>query len=85
MVLRADVQAMIFDDRGQLDGRLLYWMQTMFAANNYTPQFVRDCFGMLRDRLREELPAEDYDLMRPYLDRNVEVLSDFPEPTTPAV
>jgi phycobilisome protein len=85
LVLRADVQAMVCDDVRQLDDRMLLWMRTMFAANSFTPAFVRDCFSLLRDRARGHLAAEDFDLLRPYLDRNVEVLADFPEPAARAV
>jgi len=84
LVLRAVVQAMILDDVSQLDDRILFWMRTMFAANNYTPAFVRDCFTRLRDRLAEQV-GDQFDLLKPGLDRSVEVLSDFPEPATPAV
>jgi len=85
LVLRADVHAMVADDAGQLDDRILYWMRTMFAANSFTPAFVRDCFSLLRERVRGQMAAEDFELLRPYLDRNVEVLADFPEPAARAV
>src|SRR5262245_13691658 len=85
LVLRAVVQAMILDDVAQLDVRILFWMRTMFAANNYTPAFVRDCFTRLRDRLAEQAGGDPFDLLKSGLDRSVEVLSDFPEPATPAV
>ncbi len=84
LVLRAAVQAMILDDVNQLDDRILFWLRTMFAANNYTPGFVRDCFTRLRDRLAEQ-GGDHFGLLKPGLDRSVEVLSDFPEPATPAV
>jgi hypothetical protein len=85
LVLRADAQAMIFDDLRRLDDKVLYWLRTVFAASNYTPGFVRDCFESLRDQLRSKLNRDEFDLLQPYLNRNVEVLSDFPEPAVPAV
>jgi hypothetical protein len=85
LVLRADVHAMICDEVAHLDDRMLYWMRTMFAANSFTPQFVRDCFSLLRDRARDQLAAEDFESLRPYLERNIEVLADFPEPAARAV
>jgi phycobilisome protein len=85
LVLRADAQAMVFDDVHRLDDKVLFWLRSIFAASNYTPRFVRDCFESLRDQLRSALTREDFDLLQPYLNRNVEVLSDFPEPATPAV
>jgi hypothetical protein len=85
LVLRSVVHAMIMDDIDQLDDRILFWMRTMFAANNYTPAFVRDCFTRLRDRLAEQAGRDHFDLLKPGLDRSVEVLGDFAEPATPAV
>ncbi len=85
LVLRADAQAMIFDDVRRLDDKILLWIRTLFAANNYTPGFVRDCFESLRAQLQASLSHEEFDLLQPYLNRNVEVLSDFPEPALPAV
>jgi hypothetical protein len=84
LVLRSVVQAMIIDDVNQLDDRILFWMRTMFAANNYTPGFVRDCFTRLRDRLGDQA-GDHFNLLKPGLDHSVEVLSNFPEPATPAV
>jgi hypothetical protein len=85
LVLRADVHAMICDDVARLDDRILYWMRTMFAANSFTPNFVRDCFSLLRERAQSQLAGEDFELLKPYLDRNVDVLADFPEPAARAV
>lgn len=85
LVLRAAASAMILDDPAEMDDRLLFWLRTMFAANNYTPDFVRDCFSRLRDVVRERLESASADRLTPYLDRAVRVLSDFPEPATAAV
>lgn len=85
LVLRQDVQSMILDDVASLDDKVLLWLRTIFAANNYTPQFCRDCFTLLRERLQQQLARDTFESLRPYLDRNIEVLSDFPEPATPAV
>lgn len=85
LVLRAAASAMVLDDPSEMDDRLLYWMRTMFAASNYTPDFVRDCFSRLRDVVRERLEASSADKMSPYLDRAIRILADFPEPATVAV
>lgn len=85
LTLRQDVLSMQIDDLPGLDDRLLFWLRTMFAASNLTPQFCRDLFTLLRDRMRERLGSEEFDLLAPYLDRNVAVMADFPEPLTPAV
>jgi Phycobilisome protein len=85
LVLRAGVEAMVFDDIRRLDDKMLYWLRSMFAASNYTPRFVRDCFESLRDQMKSNLNHEEFDLLRPFLDRNIEVLGDFSEPAAPAV
>lgn len=85
LVLRAAVTAMVLDDPRQLDDRALFWMRSMFAANNYTPRFVRDTFTAVRDRLQEKLGGDEFALLQPFLERAVAVLGDFPEPATPAV
>ena len=85
LVLRQDVQSMLLDDVRSLDDKILLWMRTTLAANNLTPGFCRDAFSLLREKLQDHLGAEEFDLLRPYLDRNIDVLSDFAEPATPAV
>ncbi len=85
LVLRHDAQAVIIDDVQALDDRILLWLRSMLAANNLTPKFCHDAFGLLREQAQAQLPAESYELIRPYLDRNVDVLSDFAEPAAPAV
>lgn len=85
LVLRSVVQAMVWDDPAQAEDRVLFWLRTMFAAYNYTPGFVRDCFSLLRDRLRAEVPPESYELLEAGLERSIAILADFPEPATPAV
>jgi hypothetical protein len=85
LVLRYDVQAMVFDDMKMLEDKVLYWLRTILAASNFTPQFVRDCYTILRDLCRQQLPPDAYRALEPYLERNISVVSDFPEPVTPAV
>ena len=85
LVLRYDVQAMVFDDMKMLDDKLLYWLRTILSASNMTPKFVSDCYTILRDQVKAEVSAEAFAALQPYLQRNIDVLSDFPEPATPAV
>jgi Phycobilisome protein len=85
LVVRQDVRSMLLDDVRSLDDQILLWLRTTLAANNLTPGFCRDAYSLLRDKLKDHLGAEEYDLLRPYLDRNIDVLGDFPEPATPAV
>jgi hypothetical protein len=85
LVVRQDVQSMLWNDVPSLDDKILLWLRTTLSANNFTPGFCRDAFSLLREKLEGSLGAGDFELLRPYLDRNVDVLSDFPEPATPAV
>jgi hypothetical protein len=84
-VLRYDVRAMLANDRRPLDDKALFYLRSILAAYNLTPQFTRDCFSSLRDQCRVRLSSEVYDFLEPFLDRNVEVLADFPEPLVAAV
>jgi hypothetical protein len=84
-VLRYDVRAMLANDRRPLDDKALFYLRSIFAAYNLTPQFTRDCFTVLRDQCRERLSPEAFAFLAPFLDRNVQVLADFPEPLVAAV
>jgi hypothetical protein len=85
LTVRYCVQAMLLDDVGVLDDKLLVWLKTILASFNFTPQFNRDTYMLLKDGFRRLLPPEDFRMMEPYLNRNIETLSDFPEPAVPAV
>ena len=85
VVLRQDALALVLDDVQWLEDTTLLWLRSMLAASNLTPKFCGDAFTLLREHVQAELTAEHYELLRPFLDRNVEVLSEFPEPVAPAV
>ena len=85
LTLRYLVQAMLLDDVEVATDKLLVWMRTILASFNMTPQFVRDTYVSLREAVRRLAPAEAYNLLAPHLENAIEVLSDFPEPATPAV
>jgi hypothetical protein len=85
LLVRFDVQAMIAGDATLLDDKVLYWHRAILSASNMTPKFVRQTYTLLRDQFEERLSAEAFAALRPYFDRNVSVLSDFPEPTVAAV
>jgi hypothetical protein len=85
LVLRFDVQAMVCDEMRWLEEKVLFWLRTMLAAGNFTPQFIRDCFTLLREQVKLQVNPESFTWLQPYLDRNIEVLSDIPEPAAPAV
>jgi hypothetical protein len=85
LVVRAAAVAMVLDDPQEMDDQLLFWLRTMFAANNYTPAFVRESLVRLGVAVRNRLEADATHWVMPYLDRAVQVLSEFPEPATAAV
>jgi hypothetical protein len=84
-ILRFDVRAMIANDRRPLDDKALFYLRSILAAYNLTPQFTRDCFTLLRDQCRERLAPDTFAFLEPFLGRNIEVLADFPEPLVAAV
>jgi hypothetical protein len=85
LVLRADVRAMLTGDLRVLEDKALFYLRSILAAYNVTPQFARDAFTLLRDRGRDRLGADAFAKLEPYLERNVQVLADFPEPAVAMV
>jgi hypothetical protein len=85
LVLRFNMQAMVLDDMRWLEEKVLFWLRTILAAGNFTPQFSRDCFTLLREQVEKNINPESAALLQPYLDRNIEVLSDLPEPVAQSV
>jgi hypothetical protein len=85
LVLRADVRAMLAGDLRVLEDKALFYLRSILSAYNVTPQFARDAFTLLRDRCRDQLGDEVFARLEPYLERNVQVLADFPEPAVAMV
>jgi hypothetical protein len=85
LVLRADVRAMLAGDLRVLEDKALFYVRSILAAYNVTPQFARDAFTLLRDRGKDKLGKEAFAKLEPYLERNVEVIADFPEPSVAMV
>jgi hypothetical protein len=85
LVLRTDVRAMLAGELRVLEDKALFYLRSILAAYNVTPQFARDAFTLLSDRCRDRLGADAFTRLEPYLERNVEVLSDFPEPAVAMV
>ncbi len=85
LVLRYDVRAMLADDPRPLEDKALFYLRSILAAYNLTPQFARDAYELLRDKCRDRLSPDAFSLLEPYLQRNVAVLADFPEPVVAAV
>jgi Phycobilisome protein len=85
LVLRADTRAMLAGDLRVLEDKALFYLRSILAAYNVTPQFARDAFTLLRDQCRGRLAAEAFARLDPFLERNVQVLADFPEPAVAMV
>jgi hypothetical protein len=85
LVLRTDVRAMLAGELRVLEDKALFYLRSILAAYNVTPQFTRDAFTLLRDRCRDRLGPDAFARLEPYLERNVEVLADFPEPAVAMV
>ena len=85
LVLRADVRAMLSGDLRLLEDKALFYVRSILAAYNVTPEFAREAFVRLRDRCREKLTADTFARLAPYLERNIQVIADFPEPAVAMV
>ncbi len=85
LTTRYMAQAMLLDDMGILEEKLLFWLRTILAGFNFTPEFNRDTYTYLKQGFRQSLPPDAFAAFEPYLDRTIEIMSDFPAPATPAV
>jgi hypothetical protein len=85
LTTRFMAQAMLLDEMSLLEEKLLFWLRTILAGLNFTPEFNRDTYTYLKQGFRQSLPPDAYAAFEPYLNRTIEVMSDFPAPATPAV
>jgi hypothetical protein len=85
LTVRHNVQAMVADSPEMLEEKLLHWLKTILASFSFTPRFNRDTYMLLKQGIKERVSSQAFALIEPYLDRNIEILSDFPEPATAAV
>lgn len=85
LTTRYMAQAMLMDEMGILEEKLLFWLRTILAGLNFTPEFNRDTYTFLKQGFRQSLPPDAFAAFEPYLDRTIEIMSDFPAPATPAV
>lgn len=74
LVLRSSTQALVCDDERLLDERVLYWLRSVAAASDVSPAFLGECYTALRERCRATLPESAFRLLKPLLERAVEVL-----------
>jgi hypothetical protein len=85
LTTRFMAQAMLIDEMSLLEDKLLYWLRTILAGLNFTPEFNRDTYTYLKQGFRQTLPPETFAKFEPYLNRTIQVMSEFPMPATPAV
>ena len=85
LTTRYAAQAMLLDQKSLLEEKLLYWLRTILAGLNFTPEFNRDTYTFLTEGFRQALPPDAFNEFEPYLDLVVNIMSDFPQPATPAV
>ena len=85
LVVRHDVRALIRGDPRSLDDSVLLYLRSILAAYRLSPGFVRECFTRLREALKAKLGREEASALDPYLKRNIDVLSDLPEPAAAVV
>ena len=85
LTTRYMAQAMLLDEIGILEEKLLFWLRTILAGLNFTPEFNRDTYTYLKQGFRQSLPPDVFTQFEPFLNRTIEIMSDFPMPATPAV
>lgn len=85
LILRNDVRALRLGDPQSLDAAVLSYLASVYSAYRLSRGFVRECLTSLRDRLTARLSRDDADELRPYLNRNIEVLAAGEEPAAAVV
>ncbi len=85
LTTRFMAQAMLIDEINILEDKLLFWLRTILSGLNFTPEFNRDTYTFLKQGFRQSLPPDHFARFEPFLDRTIEIMSDFPMPATPAV
>ena len=79
LVLRYCAQAMLRGDVKYLDDSLLTWMGTILRGVGLAPQFIEDTYRALGRVAARELSPQVAELLRPYIERCVQVLPGRPE------
>ncbi len=81
LVLRYTALAMVRDSEAFLEQKLLHWFKTILEAFDMSEP-VAFAYRCLRDELQQAMPAEDFALLDPFIERTCEILS--PTPSTAA-
>lgn len=85
LTTRYIAQAMLIDEISMLEEKLLYWLRTILAGLNFTPEFNRDTYTYLKEGFRQALPPDAFVRIEPFFDRTIDIMSSFPNPANPAV
>jgi hypothetical protein len=85
LTTRFMTQAMLIDEISVLEEKLLFWLRTILAGLNFTPEFNRDTYTFLKEGFRQALPPDAFAHMDRYFDRTIDIMSSFPQPASPAV
>src|SRR6056297_1945895 len=85
LTTRYATQAMVLAEPKLLEDKLLFWLRTILAGLNFTPEFNRDTYTFLKEGFRQNLSPEVFTEFERYLDLVIDIMSSFPEPATPAV
>ena len=83
--LRYATQAMIRDDMQWLDDSLLYWFRTILIGHGMTPKLLGKSYQMVSKACEAELSAETWSMLKPYMDRVVEVMNMEKDPVVETV
>ncbi|MBI1292502.1 hypothetical protein GC173_14885 [bacterium] len=76
IVYRYCVFAMLCDDLGFIEDKLLFWLRTVLQSLNFPGGVasIRQTYSDLMKETQRQLPPEDFRLLEPYLARTVSVL-----------
>lgn len=85
LCLRYTVQAMVWDDPGMQEEKYLHWLARILASFNFTPKFNRDCYTLLRESVRRAVSSKTFQMLEPFLEKNIDVLGSIAEPAVAMV
>jgi hypothetical protein len=85
LCLRYAVQGMVVDDAEMPKEKLFAWLCTIVKGLGMTTEFSRHGYELLTESLRRKLPADSFTLLEPFLQRLIKDMSDYQEPSRPAV
>ncbi len=85
LILRQIVQSMLVDDSEVGEDKLYVWIRTIFSSFNFTPAIIRETYVLLKESIQTRISREAFTLLEPHFNHAIEIMSDIPEPASPAV